>query len=768
MATGSISDPYLLTVIFDESYGSVVEDFVGHVSNPEDPWYGKYMSREELATYVDPSPEAVRDVDAWLSAHGVTPAPIQTPNDQVRFYHANRAQLIRAFGQQPVQWLDTDEEIRAHRREWPIPRDIAGHVQQIQIVRGSKQAQQWLEGTHWLRETHVGADHAPAVDDKPANLRGLSPSDIADIYDFPVQYTGQGETIAILMLSHAPAVDDLTDFWRSQGVSRHPDRPMGHAVAPPIHVVPIGPQPKQSGGLGELEAAMVVEWAGAMAPGARIVVYVVDETEVADPWAAFLLAVIGDTVHRPTVAMTSWLLPERQYYSAHGARTITGLLYQCAAIGVTVLSATGDWGCFDSFPRTKDSESHTVADAPWPHTVFPAVEELVLAVGGTMITQRDPLTEVAWSGPLPISLYGRLAFTAFAGGGGFSMDVPIPVWQKPYLKRRPDYVERRAFSRGPDVPAVLAYGRGVPDVALMSTSRAVLTQLSPEQAKVAGKEEDLTTLGYQALVSGTWIDYAGGTSVAVPVWSAIIARINEARAGSLQTRRTDLVEALKGRIAAFQSGYKVGNRPSPADAYTLPDPCPPHHPALRRPLGFVNPLLYRIHFEENENETRRKAADRSFRDIATGNTDVTVRALQKNHDGVFKAFNRRIPGYEAGTGWDPVTGLGVPRVEILAERCIEPAYLGLEGAGAIDWTGLGLLAMQSAPRPSPAWQQAAQAPDQSAAQAPDQSAAQTPVQDGVQAPIEQAVPAAEPDAPEHEEDDTSPAAAEPPEPDDAD
>lgn len=693
MATGSISDPYLLTVIFDESYGSVVEDFVGHVSNPEDPWYAKYMCREELAIYVDPPTDAVQNVDDWLGEHGVVPAPIQTPNAQVRFYYANRTQIISAFGMQPATWLDTQEEVRAHRREWPIPRDIAGHVQQIQIVRGSQQAQQWLEGTHWLRETSVGIEHEATKDEKPADLKGIAPDDIGDIYDFPVQYTGRGETIAILMLSHAPAVDDLTEFWRNQGVARHPDRPQGHAVAPPIHVVPIGPQPKHSGSLGEMEAAMVVEWAGAMAPGARIVVYVVDETEVADPWAAFLLAVIGDTVHRPTVAMTSWLLPERQYYSAHGARTITGLLYQCAALGVTVLSATGDWGCFDSFPRTKDSESHTVADAPWPHTVFPAVEDLVLAVGGTMITQRDPLTEVAWSGPLPISLYGRLAFTTFAGGGGFSMDVPIPSWQTPYLKRAPDFKQRRAFSRGPDVPAVLAYGRGVPDVALMSTSRAVLTPLSPDQAKSAGKDEDLTTLGYQALVKGTWIDYAGGTSVAAPVWSAIVARINEARAGTLQTQRPALEQALRDRMAALVKSYEIADRPCPKVTWQLPEKCPPAHPALRRPLGFVNPLLYRIHFEEKDGSKGKSA--RAFRDVATGNTDVTVRALQKNHDGAFKAFNRRIPGYEAGTDWDPVTGLGVPQVRNLMERCIEEPYLGLEPAPTIDWSGFGAVSLPS-------------------------------------------------------------------------
>lgn len=677
--------PYLLTVIFDERYGSVVENFVGRVSDPTHPWYAKYMSREELASYVDPAKDAVNDVDEWLRDHGILPAAAQTQNRQVRFFEATRAQIASAFGRQPASWLDDEDEVRAHRREWPIPRDIAGNVQQIQIVRGSARAQQWLEGTYWLQE--AGPDAATVTGDaKPKDLRGMSPDDIAAIYDFPVQHTGRGETIAILMLSHAPAISDLTGFWRDQGVARHPNAEVPGQTPPPVHVVPIGPTPEASGGLGELEAAMVVEWAGAMAPGATVVVYVIDESKVADPWATFLLAVLGDTKRRPTVAMTSWLLPERQYYSAHGAKTITGLLAQCAAIGVTVLAATGDWGCFDSFPRTRDSASHTVADAPWPHTVFPAVEEHVLAVGGTMITQRDPLTELAWSGPLPVSLYGQLAFTTFAGGGGFSMDVPIPSWQKFFLKRPPNYVDKRAFSRGPDVPAVLAYGRGIPDVALMSTSRAVLTRLSPKQAQESGKSEDLTTLGYQALVKGRWIDYAGGTSTATPVWAAILARINEARAQAVQGDRKALLRALSARMQALAETCEIADRPEVA--YVLPDTVPPTHPALRRPVGFVNPLLYRVQFEENEGLVRTDVPDRAFRDIGTGNTDVTVRTLQKNHDGNYKAFIRRIPGYEASPGWDPVTGLGVPRVKALMARCTEPTALGIAAAQPIDWETL--------------------------------------------------------------------------------
>jgi kumamolisin len=98
-----------------------------------------------------------------------------------------------------------------------------------------------------------------------------------------------------------------------------------------------------------------------------------------------------------------------------------------------------------------------------------------------------------------------------------------------------------------------------------------------------------------------WIDYAGGTSIAAPIWAAIIARINQARRAA----------------------------------------------GMRR-VGFVNPLLYAI----------RKESPAPFREITQGHTDVAMNVV--NVHG--KAMAHRLPGFTACSGWDPATGLGVPNV----------------------------------------------------------------------------------------------------------
>jgi subtilase family serine protease len=61
-------------------------------------------------------------------------------------------------------------------------------------------------------------------------------------------------------------------------------------------------------------------------------------------------------------------------------------------------------------------------------------------------------------------------------------------------------------------------------------------------------------------------------------------------------------------------------------------------------LGFVNPLLYRI--------ARSPSYHKAFNDVTAGNNTVTIGSIT-------------ITGYEAGPGWDPVTGLGSPNGEVL-------------------------------------------------------------------------------------------------------
>jgi subtilase family serine protease len=62
------------------------------------------------------------------------------------------------------------------------------------------------------------------------------------------------------------------------------------------------------------------------------------------------------------------------------------------------------------------------------------------------------------------------------------------------------------------------------------------------------------------------------------------------------------------------------------------------------PLGFVNPAIYQI--------ARGPLYHKAFHDITTGNNTAVLNAVT-------------ITGYQAGPGWDPVTGWGTPDAQVL-------------------------------------------------------------------------------------------------------
>jgi subtilase family serine protease len=64
----------------------------------------------------------------------------------------------------------------------------------------------------------------------------------------------------------------------------------------------------------------------------------------------------------------------------------------------------------------------------------------------------------------------------------------------------------------------------------------------------------------------------------------------------------------------------------------------------RHDLGFINPALYSI--------ARSPAYDQAFHDVTTGGNTITIGSVT-------------ITGYQAGPGWDPVTGLGSPNAHVL-------------------------------------------------------------------------------------------------------
>ncbi len=579
----------VFTLIFKERQGMIrTSKRARQVCDPDSSLYGRYLTRAALARAMSPPRGAIAECRRWFERKGLRFHT--TPNPQICWADGSRLAVRRLFGKEADAWLRKDRSTPPRHR-WPLPQEIAGLLKSISVSDFETQRMALaVKGLPPAETPRVNRVASPA---SPSDLSGMTPADIRAIYDFPSEWTGKGETIFLLNLGSRVDDEDLQVFWRGHGIDRS---------ASLTEQIDLGRPTKPQGFVQQLEPTMGAQWIGALAPDARLFIYNIDSEAAADPWVAFLAAAVtlDKQGRQPTIVVSTWSLPERVYYARHGRGTFADLLEQAAVAGVTVIAASGDWGVYDGRPAST-VDDREVAEAPWPHGVFPSVEDYVLSVGGTMITSRQPLTEIAWSGPLPPNTQLRqfLPFSRLGSSGGFSEDVAVPWWQEAALS--PKGIARH-FRRGLNLPAVLPSGRGYPDVALMAQGAAI--------ANPSG--EGLASVGFDAVVAGQRINYAGGTSVAAPIWSAIIACMNHACRAS-------------------------------------------HLPRV----GFVNPLLYRL----ADTKTTR---ERPFRAITVGNSDVELDVL----NGAGKPTKYLLEGFSADTnsgGWNPVTGLGVPNVRNLIE-----------------------------------------------------------------------------------------------------
>ncbi len=178
---------------------------------------------------------------------------------------------------------------------------------------------------------------------------------------------------------------------------------------------------------------------------------------------------VHDQTHKPSVVSISWGSAESNW-TQQALGALNDAIAAASAVAVTVCVASGDGGSSDG-----------VSDGA-AHVDFPASSPYALGCGGTTIagTGETIASETAWGD----------------SGGGVSGSFALPSWQ--------------SKANVPPPAAGSAGGRGVPDVAA---------------------DADPNT-GYKIRVDGANI-VAGGTSAVAPLWSALIALMNQQRGKEL-------------------------------------------------------------------------------------------------------------------------------------------------------------------------------------------------------------------------------------------
>ncbi len=326
---------------------------------------------------------------------------------------------------------------------------------------------------HYTLAGHVKSQTPPTFSCQqptPGGLHCYAPAQIRAAYgvDKLTHLNGAGQTIAIVDAFQSPtAADDLALFSSTFELPA----PNMHIVAPD-GLTPFDPNDdNQVGWAGEI--SLDIEWAHAIAPGAKILLVLAKSNNDADILSATKYVVD----HNAADVISQSFGEAEQCMDPAIFKQQTALFAQAVKKHITLLASSGDQGAAQ--PTCDGSSFFQAASTP-------ASDPNVTGVGGTIL-DADGLTgayhgETVWNEP----------DFASAGGGGFSVKFGTPAYQ-----------------RSRHLPT-----RGVPDVAYNAAiDGGVLAVFSSAGAGPGA------------------VFIFGGTSAGSPQWAGLIALADQLRHG---------------------------------------------------------------------------------------------------------------------------------------------------------------------------------------------------------------------------------------------
>ncbi len=516
----------ILTLRLSPQKQAALDGLLAAQQDPSSPEFHQWLTPEEYGARFGPSDDDLSAVEDWLRSEGFAIDEVARGRMWINF-SGTAAQVEHAFRTRMDDFAVNGVVRHANATNPSIPRALSGLVAGVVSLNSFP-----LRALHTQPQLVSGQGIAPSYTYGSSHY--LAPADFATIYNMSPLYTaginGAGTTIAIVGRTHpSTALTDWNGFRSSFGLPYNPP-----------NIIVNGADPGDQGSGEDGEAALDVEWSGAVAPGAAID-FVCSASTASTDGVDLSAQYIVDTNLAPVMS-TSFGLCEADL-GAGGNAFYSTLWAQAAAQGITAFVSSGDngvAGC-DSASASSGTGQAVNGLASTPYNT---------AVGGTQFmdaaspssywsSNNDPssfgsalsyIPEEAWneSGAATDCPPNDTCKELWATSGGASYLYGKPSWQV-----------------APGVPSDGA--RDVPDVSLTAASHD----------------------GYLVQISGN-LYVIGGTSASSPSFAGLMALVVQKtgqRQGNANPRLYQLGAAQYGQggAAAFHD-TTLGNNAVPGVA----------------------------------------------------------------------------------------------------------------------------------------------------------------------------------------------------------
>ena len=575
-----------------------LQGLIAAQQNPASPLYHQWLTPDQFAARFGMADEDLAKAESWLEQQGFSIDRVTRSKNAIHFSGTAR-QVEQAFSTEmhiyKITGAGNGNETSQHfapSTALSVPSALAPTVLGITNLDDFRPRAHVILSKNSRVKPHFTSSQTGNV--------YFAPGDIATIYDISPLYnasvTGTGQSITLVGQS-AIQVSDIEAFQSAAGLN---------VKAPTQYLVPnsgtstingVAPQ-----GGDEAESDIDLEWSGAIAPGATInfvytgnnfnygafdsIEYAIDEK---------IGTIISSSYGECEAALSGGTLGS----GAPLESTLEAALEQATTQGQTVMSAAGDDGstdCYGEGLSTSASQSLAVD--------FPASSPYVTGMGGTEISSANAAydeSDTAWWAAastsdvissalqyIPEMAWNDDAYEGdlSAGGGGASALFNKPSWQTGVTGISSSITKRE-----------------VPDLALYASESFPGYLYCSSDTSAWGEEQSGSCADGFRDSNDVYLTVAGGTSFDGPIFSGILALINQ------------------------KQGYTSGQ-------------------------GLVNPTLYTL---ASDSATYGSA----FHDIQTGNNYCTAGSPYCPSDG-------STLGFAATTGYDQVTGLGSVDADKLA------------------------------------------------------------------------------------------------------
>ena len=547
--------------------------------------YHAWLTPDQFGKQFGPSDADVQTVTDWLTRQGFQVAKVAAGKTAVEF-SGTVAQVRNAFHTEIHKFAVSGETHVANVSEPAIPEALAP------VVRGVVAMNDFPRHSH-LHNKGIYRLHRDSGQieplftyGNPANL-AMAPADFNKIYNVPSSATGAGQTIAIIGDSNIDA-QDVIDFRNLFGL------PANFTQA--NNVLVNGPDPGLNGDEGE--ADLDVEWAGAIAPQANILLVTSSGTQ-SNPGqitSGIDLSALYVVDNDPSLNGVPVSVVSESFGECEPGLLATGNIFyytlwqQAAAEGITAIVSTGDSGSAGCDPDPSGTSPNAAIDglavsglASTPFNVAVGGTDFIAtaqngvpnqywsnANGATNGSALQYIPETTWDDsacafnyPAACTAVDPLGADLAAGSGGPSN---CGVWTGTNGKCKSGY-PIPAYQVGVNklvFPNIQPTPRTIPDVSLFASN-------GQNGVALIVCEADANPSGASCNLNSPFTDFSlvGGTSAATPPFAAIVALLNQ-KTGTRQGNVNYGLYNLAANDANYTSGACNASTP-PNSACTFND-----------------------------------------------------------------------------------------------------------------------------------------------------------------------------------------------------